>query len=626
MNAVDLSFVALKLPKVVRGCIFALRVLAAVFSAPRGSLDSPEADLESFLQETPRSSPTLFRQQQSEADAGMFEVKPTLPEAPLPPTTFASNSKRTNGATANKRAAPGAAPRGATTPVKEAPLKQAPRSFPSPRATLELPPAGSQRSGSEDGDEDIDASNDPAEEKRLKRMRRNRESAAMSRNRKKAYIEELEAKVNSLTSMVTALQNENWALKEECAALRGLGQEGGSSSLDQSTFRPLFGANAAAGAMAGEQSKANGGTGAGQHASASKKFGTAGLALASTLALVTLSVNAPGSMRSPFLSGRPHSPTSRVLMSLRDEFREMQSSSALASRFREEASPLWPSLDVRQDDGAIAMNAPDEAALMPKAAAARVPSRLPTQRRLESPAPERVIHLPLNSSWADALLSEAADTMPNSGDKGDSSGDSSGDSEKLLLHRHSELSLLAQRGAWDEHGREEHALRGRVYEPQWHDEPSRHAGSGGYRLPDDAFEASSEAARRFIFCARSYAFDVVKQTGQTRGSEPHSPDARAATGRAGSRELPLPTAMPARFRHAAASVPQLTDGSNTSDAHAESTLRKPQLPVVSFLLPTAALGGVAQRVPHADHEPYDADKADSDLMQVTCQVLNASRI
>ena len=41
-----------------------------------------------------------------------------------------------------------------------------------------------------DGGEEVNS----IEEKHLKRMRRNRESAAMSRNRKKNYIEELEAK------------------------------------------------------------------------------------------------------------------------------------------------------------------------------------------------------------------------------------------------------------------------------------------------------------------------------------------------------------------------------------------------------------------------------------------------
>ena len=67
---------------------------------------------------------------------------------------------------------------------------------------------------------------DPLEEKRLKRMRRNRESAAMSRNRKKAYIEELEAKVAALSNSVQQLQSENWTLKQECALIKTTGSEG----------------------------------------------------------------------------------------------------------------------------------------------------------------------------------------------------------------------------------------------------------------------------------------------------------------------------------------------------------------------------------------------------------------
>ena len=58
------------------------------------------------------------------------------------------------------------------------------------------------------------------EEKHLKRMRRNRESAAMSRTRKKCYIEELEAKVARLTETVNALQSENMTLQHERAKLQ----------------------------------------------------------------------------------------------------------------------------------------------------------------------------------------------------------------------------------------------------------------------------------------------------------------------------------------------------------------------------------------------------------------------
>ena len=58
------------------------------------------------------------------------------------------------------------------------------------------------------------------EEKHLKRMRRNRESAALSRNRKKCYIEELEAKVAKLTETVCGLQSENATLQHERATLQ----------------------------------------------------------------------------------------------------------------------------------------------------------------------------------------------------------------------------------------------------------------------------------------------------------------------------------------------------------------------------------------------------------------------
>jgi len=53
------------------------------------------------------------------------------------------------------------------------------------------------------------------EDRRLKRMRRNRESAATSRSRKKAYVEGLETKVKSLSSLVQSLQAENAELKKK---------------------------------------------------------------------------------------------------------------------------------------------------------------------------------------------------------------------------------------------------------------------------------------------------------------------------------------------------------------------------------------------------------------------------
>ena len=55
------------------------------------------------------------------------------------------------------------------------------------------------------------------DEKRLKRMRRNRESAALSRSRKKAYVEELESKVEELQRALQVLQAENARLLHERA-------------------------------------------------------------------------------------------------------------------------------------------------------------------------------------------------------------------------------------------------------------------------------------------------------------------------------------------------------------------------------------------------------------------------
>ena len=57
------------------------------------------------------------------------------------------------------------------------------------------------------------------EDKHLRRMKRNRESAALSRSRKKQYVEELLAKVQELDATVHALQRENAQLKRDCASL-----------------------------------------------------------------------------------------------------------------------------------------------------------------------------------------------------------------------------------------------------------------------------------------------------------------------------------------------------------------------------------------------------------------------
>jgi len=83
-------------------------------------------------------------------------------------------------------------------------------------------------------DPDLDAL-DPAEAKRVKRMRRNRESAAMSRERKKQYIEELETKLAALTATVQQLRAENVALRAGDAPVDG----SNAVSLDQLTAEQL---------------------------------------------------------------------------------------------------------------------------------------------------------------------------------------------------------------------------------------------------------------------------------------------------------------------------------------------------------------------------------------------------
>ena len=59
------------------------------------------------------------------------------------------------------------------------------------------------------------ASNDDLTSKQLRRMQRNRESAQQSRERKKAYIDELEVKVQVLTTSLQELERENARLKIE---------------------------------------------------------------------------------------------------------------------------------------------------------------------------------------------------------------------------------------------------------------------------------------------------------------------------------------------------------------------------------------------------------------------------
>ena len=59
---------------------------------------------------------------------------------------------------------------------------------------------------------DDDNNKDPSDAKRQKRMQRNRESAAISRERKRVYTEQLEIKLAQLAQIVATLRAENDAL------------------------------------------------------------------------------------------------------------------------------------------------------------------------------------------------------------------------------------------------------------------------------------------------------------------------------------------------------------------------------------------------------------------------------
>lgn len=91
---------------------------------------------------------------------------------------------------------------------------------PNARAIAE-PSTPSKRASPTELSIDLDPNMDPQEAKRVKRMKRNRESAAMSRERKKLYIEELETKLAALNATVQRLQAENEALRSGRAPLEG---------------------------------------------------------------------------------------------------------------------------------------------------------------------------------------------------------------------------------------------------------------------------------------------------------------------------------------------------------------------------------------------------------------------
>jgi len=250
--------------------------------------------------------------------------------------------------------------------------------------------------------------------------------------------------------------------------------------------------------------------------------------------------------------------------------------------------PLWPSLSllkgVREHADADHYHVP-----MALPVHALAPSSRAFKMEDMPPAPlsnsERVVRLPPNSSWQDALRTEAADV------------------------RLKELQVHPGLHGRSTYAQEEHT----VYEPQWEEE-AEPADPEELFVDDSRFDSFSEAQRRFIFCARAYTFDV------THAAASETQPASTST------ELQLPTAMPARFRHAAmrsGAVPQLTSGNASGDEEAASGGLHPKLPIVSLLMPSAALRGVVQTERMDPWTP--SSHVDDSLVQVSCQVLNATR-
>lgn len=264
---------------------------------------------------------------------------------------------------------------------------------------------------------------DPNEEKRLKRMRRNRESAAMSRNRKKMYIEELEARVVELSASVQQLEQQNEALKQENAALyaaagrqppvpssAGCGhppKEGGAVAVevDLPSAAPSASESPPAAAEDDEsREERHAGSGGGKKGGVS----AASLALMSALTFVTFSAVQSG-------GNTKHSPGARSLMSIEEMPPVPESISSLLQRARGAemggGEPLWPALKPLIERTGVILSEKEGAGggdhsdlLQPDDAHS---STFKLDKTMSS---SRVIKLPHNSSWGDALRFEALES------------------------------------------------------------------------------------------------------------------------------------------------------------------------------------------------------------------------
>lgn len=477
--------------------------------------------------------------------------------------------------------------------------------------------ADDQLAGEQDSGDGGDPS-ETAEEKRLRRMRRNRESAAVSRNRKKQYVEELEAHVACLNHAVRTLKHENAELRRECERLGGNPlpavnepdlslmadalEQGFSSS---TASEPLFGySDCEARHAEGVPKGVKRGRASLLPNTSSKKVSAASLALMSAVTFVTFAFSGTRSHYHSATAGEVSSQTfggGRMLMSL--------APTAAGKSFRDDTSPLWPSL---------LHDTSDRASALYRSANARAPTSMPAHSGFQQP--ERVIRAPGNSSWADVLKIEAAERQLHEA--------------QLALRQLRAASEMATRLASRpvvEHAAmladEAKALLGVPHSTSTASSvprmsaPSTNTSAPVYEHVEEEesdLSPSEYEAQRFIFCSRAYMFDAAVRRPQ------HDFDQRAM----GADLDVMDSGIPPRFRSAPSraathKLPMLEASGNAS-AHSSNGMKAP---VVTLLLPSAALQGVVGQERH--HMPESgtapAGTGRSDLMQVQCQVLNASR-
>jgi len=85
----------------------------------------------------------------------------------------------------------------------------------------ELDPTETKENAADAADDELPAmDNELQEHKRSERIRRNRESAAQSRKRKRQHVEELEALAATLRSKAQSLREQNVELRHKCALVK----------------------------------------------------------------------------------------------------------------------------------------------------------------------------------------------------------------------------------------------------------------------------------------------------------------------------------------------------------------------------------------------------------------------